>query len=436
MVGQVMMPNIYGAVTGGMEDGRVRAAKNALAQAVQQGGPTSPGAMNALSALDPGRAAAMSQQAQQFDASQAQSADQFGQGMDLRTRQFDYGVERDNIGDRRAAASAGAAAGRQRDAASSAAAAANAKKGAALISQVLRSPEANRAAAWQQGLQIARSMGLSVEGLPPEYPGDDAAGVIYSQLSGSAMERPDMGKDPIAALRARAAEAGLAPGTPQYSDFMMQGGRGPGNVTQLSADGSLYIGPDRGPTSGLAPPTVPEGQPKSTLTPGIDFGTGTGMWGMGADIANTVTDTLGAGVIFPEALAASEGLRNLKTRTMTTLAMAVPGRPSNYLLQQFEAMSLTPNEITTGRGKAGEKLRQTESFITSEMMRLYNMLENTEGMSSSAISSAKEAFGSLSVLREDYRAVIPSFTDGGAGGGGGAGGRTRIRVDENGEMIE
>ena len=122
MVGQVMMPNIYGAVTGGMEDGRVRAAKNALAQAVQQGGPTSPGAMNALSALDPGRAAAMSQQAQQFDASQAQSADQFGQGMDLRTRQFDYGVERDNIGDRRAAASAGAAAGRQRDAASSAAA--------------------------------------------------------------------------------------------------------------------------------------------------------------------------------------------------------------------------------------------------------------------------------------------------------------------------
>jgi hypothetical protein len=194
MVGQVIMPDIYGAVTGGMEDGRIRAAKNALAQAVQQGGPTSPGAINALSALDPGRAAAMSQQAQQFDASQAQSASQFGETMGFRNKQFDYGVERDNIGDRRAQASAGAAAGRAREAQTTSLQAANAKKGAALIAAIMQAPEANRGAAWQQGLQIAAQMGLSVEGLPQQYPGDEAAGMIYSQLSGSAMPQPDVPK--------------------------------------------------------------------------------------------------------------------------------------------------------------------------------------------------------------------------------------------------
>jgi hypothetical protein len=206
MVGQVMMPNIYGAVTGGMEDGRVRAAKNALAQAVQQGGPTSPGAMNALSALDPGRAATMTQQQQQFDVSQARSSDEFGQTMGYRDKVFDYNAQRDTMQDQRAQASAGAAAGRQREAQMTAADRANATKGAALLSQVMQVPPERRAAAYQQALQIGRSMGLRVDGLPQEYPGDDAAGMIYSQLSGSVMEQagagaaPEYGLNPLMAV--------------------------------------------------------------------------------------------------------------------------------------------------------------------------------------------------------------------------------------------
>jgi hypothetical protein len=180
--------------------------------------------------------------------------------MDFRNRQFDYNAQRDTMQDQRAQESAGAAAGRQREAQMTAADKANATKGAALLLSVMQVAPERRAAAYQQARQIGRSMGLRVDGLPQDYPGDDAAGMIYSQLSGSAMERPDVGKDPIAALRARAAEAGLVPGTPQYSDFMMQGGapKPQQNRAVYGPDGNLVYSEG----SGQELPKMTEGQSK------------------------------------------------------------------------------------------------------------------------------------------------------------------------------
>ncbi|MEM1149456.1 MAG: hypothetical protein AAGI03_02725 [Pseudomonadota bacterium] len=62
--------------------------------------------------------------------------------------------------------------------------------------------------------------------------------------------RSDRGRDPIAALRARADAAGLAPGTPEYQKFMIDNGRGAGLQIRSDGKGGFELG-----TNGL--PDVP-----------------------------------------------------------------------------------------------------------------------------------------------------------------------------------
>lgn len=176
-------------------------ARNALAQAVQTQGPRSPQAMNALAGVDPIAAMQMSQP-------------------DVKA---------------------------QREAARG------------LVQGVLQAPEEIRPQLYAQALQQAQGMGMDLSGVPEQYPGDmqmQAMGALLGmgdqerseferllqsipegQRQAAIMTRlglvPDANatlragaepRDPIAALRMRAAEAGLQPGTPEYSQFMLRGG--------------------------------------------------------------------------------------------------------------------------------------------------------------------------------------------------------------------
>lgn len=78
--------------------------------------------------------------------------------------------------------------------------------------------------------------------LPPEQ--RDAAIRMRAGLEPDANMRLRVGaqqqdRDPIAALRARAAEAGLQPGTPEYAQFMMAGGAGSGMAIDVGPDGAI-----------------------------------------------------------------------------------------------------------------------------------------------------------------------------------------------------
>jgi len=190
---QFQAPNIYGAFTQGMADGRNRLrndmqdaetarlgqARNALSQAIQSGGADSDGARNALAMLDPGSAMTM----QRDDARD--------------TRNFDRGVLESDRGfafqqQGRQIQQANATAAQSRSAASAQATATtdaqNAKNemGAAILRQVLQSGDP--ASAWPRALEIARQRGLDVTGLPGEYPGDDAVAMFQAELSRKPMD--------------------------------------------------------------------------------------------------------------------------------------------------------------------------------------------------------------------------------------------------------
>jgi hypothetical protein len=268
---QFQAPNIYGAFTQGMADGRNRLrndmqdaetarlgqARNALSQAIQSGGADSDGARNALAMLDPGSAMTM----QRDDA--------------RNTRNFDRGVFESDRGfafqqQGRQIQQANATAAQSRSAASAQATATtdaqNAKNqmGAAILRQVLQSGDP--ASAWPRALEIARQRGLDLNGIPTEYPGDDAVAMFQAELSGNPMDmRGATVADPLAKARALANEAGLTPGTDEYRNFVLQqAGRAPGMSLTTNPDGGVSLTMGGGPGGGQ-PLNVSEGLGVSLL---------------------------------------------------------------------------------------------------------------------------------------------------------------------------
>ena len=192
-INQLMLPNVGGSFARGLAQGqgfraqdearaeqaRLGQARNALSQAIQSGGADSDGARNALAMLDPGSAMTM----QRDDARD--------------TRNFDRGVLESDRGfafqqQGRQIQQANATAAQSRSAASAQATATtdaqNAKNemGAAILRQVLQSGDP--ASAWPRALEIARQRGLDLNGIPTEYPGDDAVAMFQAELSGNPMD--------------------------------------------------------------------------------------------------------------------------------------------------------------------------------------------------------------------------------------------------------
>ncbi|QDP58754.1 MAG: hypothetical protein GOVbin1573_41 [Prokaryotic dsDNA virus sp.] len=70
-------------------------------------------------------------------------------------------------------------------------------------------------------------------------------GRSYYEDTGEPVLPNDPGKtptDPLAELKARAEAAGLAPGTPEYRKFMLEGGRAGGMSLEVGPDGSIRFG--------------------------------------------------------------------------------------------------------------------------------------------------------------------------------------------------
>lgn len=237
MVPEQKLFNTFATVNQGYALGRKQAAENALAQAAQQHGINSSQARNHLLALDPAGTARLSQADAHFDRRMEQDADQFGQRMDLSREQFDHQKQQ-------AAAQLDLQRQRVAIARSNAARAEATKRSAqtmkvagALVGQVLAlGTEEERAAAWPRALAAAKAQGLDLNGVPTEYPGGAAVTGLYNVITGEVWEGGDA-KDPIAALNARAAAAGLQPGTPEFQQFMLTNGRGPG-MSVTTPDGT------------------------------------------------------------------------------------------------------------------------------------------------------------------------------------------------------
>lgn len=168
-----------------------------------------------------------------------------------------------------------------------------------LIKNISRLPPEQQPEAWAQAVQRAPQLGIEV---PPElaqYPGPDGVrglAMYYDMQDGerSEFERLTAGlspeeqatairrrlgleadanatlragaepRDPIAALRLRAQEAGLRPGTAEYSQFMVNGGAGQqGFAVDTAPDGSVSI--RQGAGAGAVAKPFTEGQSKDNV---------------------------------------------------------------------------------------------------------------------------------------------------------------------------
>ncbi|MCK0102537.1 hypothetical protein [Pseudohalocynthiibacter sp. F2068] len=176
--------------------------------------------------------------------------------------------------------------------------------------------------------------------------------------------------------------------------------------------------------------------PEETLTPeqtgtmptGTDFDQATGGRGFVASLANTVSDALGGGLIDPNNERATQAMQNLATQTMITLADGVAGRPSNYLLEQFEKLTTTPNSIWQGSGRTRERLNQTRAMIYQAILMNQDVVQSA--VTPKMRAEATQNMTRLSRLLTDYDAVIESFGTRGNEGGNQTSGGVSWRVVE------
>lgn len=140
-----------------------------------------------------------------------------------------------------------------------------------LTRAVLSADPAIRGDVYQEALQLAAANGADISGLPETY--DEQSVMVMDRLFNmqdderTALQRelemlpeamredalmvhfglkpkaanPADRQDPIAALRSRAAEAGLQPGSPEYRQFMMDGGAKSGMALDVGPNGEVSL---------------------------------------------------------------------------------------------------------------------------------------------------------------------------------------------------
>jgi hypothetical protein len=168
----------------------------------------------------------------------------------------------------------------------------------------------------------------------------------------------------------------------------------------------------RGPRMDGVAPGAP-GAPGSTFPPNADFRGATGAPGLIAETANLVADLFGGrNLPAPERAAGAQALRNLDTRTRMFLQSAIPGRPSNYLMEMIGGLTVSPAEIRLGPERATERVQQTSRFLEQTVRELEEIAggQGTGRFTRQDIGEANRVLVSLRPLLNDYRTLEGALT--------------------------
>lgn len=168
----------------------------------------------------------------------------------------------------------------------------------------------------------------------------------------------------------------------------------------------------------LAENQKPSAPPDAPPAPKLDVEPGVGGEGLFKEAANTVTDMFGAGMFFPEAAKASEALKRMNVVTKTTLQDAVPGRPSNYLLQEFDKLVVKPASLLQGEERTIIKLNGTRDLFDRAIRSIDTHLSAQNiGRTDRQKWQAKRI--QLQGMKDQYDGLIAGFRGGNKGGGQG-----------------
>lgn len=158
-------------------------------------------------------------------------------------------------------------------------------------------------------------------------------------------------------------------------------------------------------------PQVDQPQPTSSMPDDVDFNQATGVSGFASNLANTLSDAVGLGLISPNNEKATQAMNNLSTNTMIALANGVAGRPSNYLLEQFNRLASQPNSVFQGEGRTRERLTQTRAMIASAIQENRDVLAS--GVTPQMQAEARQNIARMDRLLKDYDTVLEGFGRGG-----------------------
>jgi hypothetical protein len=150
--------------------------------------------------------------------------------------------------------------------------------------------------------------------------------------------------------------------------------------------------------------------PQSSMPRDVDYSTATGVGGAYRNLVNTIVGAFGGPLRFDEAERASQAMTNLQIRTQTALQESIPGRPSNYLMQQLAKLAVGPNEISMGAARAAERYRQTRDMIKQEADRLdRDVLGRPSDYTPAQIAAARLNRSTIADVLRDYDAVLSAF---------------------------
>lgn len=188
----------------------------------------------------------------------------------------------------------------------------------------------------------------------------------------------------------------------------MEMGARPPSGYRWKQDGSLEPIPGGPADKPKADVEVPTAVPP--ISPAVKGSLGTGPSGVFGSLANTISEALGGSLPQPKVEEAVQALQNLRIQTITMAQEAIPGRPSNYLMQQLDKLAVQPNSLLMGDERAKIRLQQTRDILQQEASRVENeILKRPQNFTPATLAKARNNFGQMRSLIQQYDQIIGSF---------------------------
>ncbi|MEX0282111.1 MAG: glycoside hydrolase family 73 protein [Arenibacterium sp.] len=161
-------------------------------------------------------------------------------------------------------------------------------------------------------------------------------------------------------------------------------------------------------------PTATDGGP--ALTYGDRFQNAQSAFGVGSAVrgaVNTVADTIGAPVPFPQTQDAQSEFSVFREGLVNTFASAYGRQPPSWLLKKIDELAPQPGSVWEGPAKAQSKLRALANDLTTRRDQLEKRAARK--MSPTARQDIDGQISGIDALLDEMRSALGGFTSEGGG---------------------
>lgn len=155
-------------------------------------------------------------------------------------------------------------------------------------------------------------------------------------------------------------------------------------------------------------PRIAEDATPKIITPDVDAQEAVGATGFWQHRWGQLGDAFGLGSPDNPNRKATERMQTLANQTQLYLQDAVPGRPSNYLLQMMEKQTIRPNELFTGAATGSARTQATIAVLDTGLNDLAGVIKNPQA-SKDDKAKAVASYKRLSQLKAEYNSLGQSF---------------------------